>query len=486
MIAASSYIAPRLFIDGEFIDEELLDSAGRKTSPILNPATGERLADLPYASSADLDRALAAAARTFPVWKRTPANDRSKILRAAAALMRERVQSIAHGMTLEQGKPLAESVGEVIASAEILEWYAEESRRAYGRVVPGRSPDARHYVVREAIGPVAAFTPWNFPGLLSARKIGGSLAAGCTCIIKPAEETPATTLAIAQALADAGLPAGVLNVVFGNPDEISRYLIASPVIRKVSFTGSTVVGKLLAKRAAEGVKAISLELGGHAPVIVFEDADLERAIPVIMGLKFRNAGQVCVSPTRFFVHSAIFDRFIALAGAFAGSLVMGDGLDASTRMGPMANSRRVEAMQRLVADAVDKGATITSGGAQLERPGNYWPPTVLANVPDHAAIMSEEPFGPVVAAAPFSTFDEVIERANSVPFGLASYVFTSSLATATRASEMIEAGMVSINGGAISLAEIPFGGVKESGYGSEGGIEGLDAYLVTKSIAVGA
>jgi len=466
-----------------YIDGEWLDSKGRATQPVINPATEESVGLLPHASRADLDRALAAAARAQILWRKTPAIERARILKRAADLIRSRSDAIAQRMTLEQGKVLAEASLEVGGAADIFEWNAEEARRLYGRLVPPRAPGQRLMVTREPVGPVAAFAPWNFPALLPARKISAALAAGCCCIIKPAEETPSPTLAMARALEEAGLPKGVLNVVFGVPQEISEYLLASPVVRKISFTGSTVVGKQLQKLAADGLKRCTMELGGHAPVVVFADADPDKAAAASVTAKFRNAGQVCVSPTRFYVHETIHDRFAKSFAELAAAMTVGDGLDAASGMGPCANPRRLEAMASLIGDAEAHGARRLAGGQRIGNKGYFWQPTVLADVPDEAAMMTTEPFGPVAVINRFKAFDAVVEAANRLPYGLAAFAFTGSGKIASEIGEALEAGMIGINSFAISLAEMPFGGVKESGYGSEGGSESLDSYLVTKTIS---
>jgi succinate-semialdehyde dehydrogenase/glutarate-semialdehyde dehydrogenase len=466
-----------------YIDGEWLAGNGRKTQPVVNPATGEPVGTLPHAGTADLDRALAAAARAYHGWRKTPALERARILKRAAELIRERAADIARRLTLEQGKPLAEATAEVGGAADIFEWNAEEARRIYGRLVPARGAGQRLMVTHEPVGPVAAFAPWNFPVLLPARKISAALAAGCSCIIKPAEETPSATLALARALEDAGLPKGVLNVVFGVPGEISAYLLASPVIRKISFTGSTAVGKQLQKLAADGLKRCTMELGGHAPVVVFPDADPDQAAAASAVAKFRNAGQVCVSPTRFYVHEDIHDRFVQRLVEAARALKLGDGLVPDVGMGPCANPRRLDAMAELIGDAQKNGAKLAAGGRRSGNKGYFWEPTVLTDVPRQARIMNEEPFGPVATVNRFRAFDEVVAEANRLPFGLAAFAFTQSASTAASIGEALEAGMVGINSFAISLAEMPFGGIKESGYGSEGGSESLDSYLVTKTIS---
>ena len=468
----------QLFIDGEWIDP-----GKRKTQPVINPATGESIGTLPHATNDDLDRAIAAAERGFALWRRTSPYAGSKVLRKAADLMRERVEHIATQLTLEEGKTIGEARIEVLASADTFDWYAEEGRRSYGRIVPTRVAGQRHLVMKEPVGVVAAFTPWNFPALTPARKIAGALGAGCSCILKPAEETPSTPLAMARALADAGLPAGVLNIVFGVPSEVSRYLIASPAIRKITFTGSTAVGKELVKLAADGMKRTTMELGGHAPVIVFDDVDPIKVAAACVPFKFRNSGQVCISPTRFYVHEAVHDKFVDAFTDMAKALKIGNGLDADSKMGPLANDRRVEAMDRLIADARKHGAGLRTGGERVGNAGNFWQPTVLTDVPNDARMMNEEPFGAVAIINRFKDFDEMVGQANRLPYGLAAYAFTQSNHNASAIGEALESGMVGINNFMISMPEAPFGGVKESGHGSEGGIEGLEAYLSTKLVS---
>lgn len=473
------YPALQLFIDGHWIY-----AGSRHLDDVLNPATGEVLSQVPHATDDDINAAAEAAGRTFKSWKALPAYERAKILRKAADLMRERCEQIAVAMVLEQGKPLAEARMEVMAAADIFDWTAEEGRRIYGRVVPSRFPGVQWTVTREAVGPVAAFTPWNVPVVIPARKISAALAVGCTMVIKPSEETPASVLAIARALDDAGLPKGVLNVVYGVPAQVSEQLIFHPQIRKITFTGSTVVGKQLAAMAAQaGVKRTTMELGGHAPVLVFDDADLDQAVQSMVAFKYRNAGQVCIAPTRFYVHESIHDRFVDSFAEAARAIRIGDGLDPETRMGPLANPRRVAAMDAFVADALDQGATLKAGGQRGHNRGFFFEPTVLANVPATARAMNEEPFGPLAITAPFSTFDEALEQANRLPYGLAAYAFTRSTKTASMLGEALETGMLGLNNSFISMPETPFGGVKQSGYGSEGGTEGMDAYLTTKFIS---
>ena len=466
-----------MYIDGEWINGD-----GRESEQVINPATEKPLATLPHASPADLDRALAAAEKGFKVWRATSAYERARIMRKAADLVRQRADAIARILTLEQGKILAEARMEVAVSADILEWYGEEGRRSYGRIIPGRVPGVRQMTVQEPVGPCAAFTPWNFPGVTPARKIGGALGAGCSLIIKASEETPGTCVELVRAFHDAGLPKGVLNLVFGVPARISEHLIASDIIRKVSFTGSIPVGKHLTKLAAEGMKRTTMELGGHSPVIVFADADPEKSAEIAAAGKYRNAGQVCISPTRFYVQEASYDRFTKRFTDYAKNLKLGDGLAEGTTMGPLANPRRLDAMEGFVADARKRGAEVRAGGARHGNQGFFFAPTVVTDIPDDARLMTEEPFGPVAPITPFKSFDEVVERANSLPFGLAAYAFTASTRTATLISDALESGMVGVNSLAISTPETPFGGVKESGYGHEGGIEGLEAYTNKKLV----
>ncbi len=466
-----------LLIDGTFRAGS--DGAGED---VIDPATGEALAHLPHASRADLDEALAASARGFKVWKAMTAIQRYAIMDKAADLIEARKAEIARTLTLENGKPLAEAIGEVQFSADVVRWYAEEGKRAYGRIVPARIPGVRQMVFKEPVGPVAAFAAWNFPASNVIRKIAGALGAGCSIIIKPAEETPGTAVAFGRCFQEAGLPAGVLNIVFGKPAEVSAYLLASPIPRKVSLTGSTAVGKLLQKLAADTLKRCTMELGGHSPVIVYEDADLEKTLDTVVTFKFRNAGQVCTSPTRFYVHESLYDGFVTGFAERTRRLKIGHGLDEGTQMGPMIAARRLDVMDGFVADAKANGAEVVTGGERIGNKGYFYAPTLLKNVPDGARIMSEEPFGPIAPTTSFSTFDDVIERANSLPYGLASFVFTRNGALAQKTEAALEAGMVGVNHMVVSTAETPFGGVNESGYGSESGIEGLDAYMRTKFV----
>ncbi|MBN8605535.1 MAG: NAD-dependent succinate-semialdehyde dehydrogenase [Caulobacterales bacterium] len=465
------------------IDGEHVGLGSRQSESVLNPATGEALARLPHASAEDLERAIGAARRAFETWRTTAPIERGRILRRGAALMRERVEAMARIMSLEQGKPIAEARAELLYGADVIDWYAEEGRRAYGRIVPAASANIRQMVIREPVGVAAAFTPWNFPALTPCRKIGGALAAGCALVLKAAEETPGTAIEIVRALHDAGLPNGVLNLVFGKPAQVSAHLLASPLVKKISFTGSTPVGKALMKQAAEGLKRTTMELGGHAPVLVFADADVERAAALLAAAKFRNAGQVCISPSRFYVQEQAFSRFADTFTAAAKALRVGAGVEEGVTMGPLANERRLAAMERLVADAIARGGQLRTGGKRIGNAGNFFEPTVITDAPDDSLIMTEEPFGPVAPIVRFKDTAEALARANSLPFGLAAFAFTRDNATAMEVGDGLKAGMVGINSMAISTPEAPFGGVGESGHGQEGGIEGLDAYLDVKLIA---
>jgi len=472
------YANLELFIDGQWLKGD-----GRAGEDVINPATEKPLARLPHASTADLDRALEGAKKGFAVWRATSAYDRAKVMRKAADLMRERYDAISKTMVQEEGKPYPEARAEVLTSADIIEWYAEEGRRAYGRIVPGRGKGVRQIVTQEPVGIVAAFTPWNFPTLTPARKIGGALAAGCSLILKASEETPGACIEMVRCFADACLPAGVLNLVFGVPANVSEHLIAKAEVRKISFTGSIPVGKHLAGLAAKEMKRATMELGGHSPVVVFADADPEKSADTIAGFKYRNAGQVCISPTRFYVQEPVYSRFLARFTEYAKSLKLGDGLEKGVTMGPLANSRRIDAMDMFVNDAKDRGGKIVTGGQRRGNQGYFYEPTVITDLPDDCMLMTQEPFGPLAPVVAFKTFDEVVERANSLPFGLAAYAFTGSAQTANLIGDALRSGMVGVNSIAVSTPETPFGGVKESGYGSEGGIEGLQAYLNTKFIS---
>lgn len=471
----------QLFIDGEW-----RDSLSGRTIPVVNPATEEKIGEVAHAQREDLELAVSAAARGFQVWRKMSPLDRSGILRKAGDLLRQRADSIATMMTLEQGKPVAEARIEILGCADFLDWFAEEGRRTYGRMIPARSEGVYNLVMKEPVGPVAAFTPWNFPMSQAVRKLGAALSAGCSVVIKPPEETPASPAELIRVLADAGLPRGVVNLVYGVPSEISEYLISHPVIRKVSFTGSTPVGKQLASLAGTHMKRITMELGGHAPAIVFNDADVKFAATVLAGGKYRNAGQVCIAPTRFLIQDGVYDQFVDEFVAKTKALKVGNGLDEGVTIGPLANERRQAAIGTLVDDALKNGAKALTGGKRSQNKGYFFEPTVLVDVPKSARAMNEEPFGPVALMSRFKDFDEVMAEANRLPYGLASYAYTRSVKTSTALAAGIESGMLSINHYGLALPELPFGGVKDSGYGSEGGLEAVEAYLATKFVSQGS
>lgn len=478
-ITATPYPLVRPFIAGRWLDD--LPAIGK----VVNPANGKFLAELPAVNADHIDEAVEAADKAFAVWRDMTAYDRSAILRKAAAGMRASADLIATILTLEQGKPHREARMEVLGAADEFDWSAEEGRRAYGRVIPSRFPAVRNLAVLEPVGPVALFTPWNFPAVITGRKIASALSAGCSVLIKPAEQTPATCLAMARCLEEAGLPAGTVNVLLGDPAAISARLIGAKPVRKISFTGSTGVGRHIAKLCAESLKPAIMELGGHAPVLVFADADVEKAARLSVLQKFRNAGQTCISPTRFYVEDRVHDRFVELLAAGAQSIKVGDGLDSESQMGPLINSRRVDVIEELAEDAIQHGARPIERGGRLEREGSYCRPIVLADVPSHAKVMTEEPFGPLAVTARFSGVDEAIALANSLPLGLASYAFSASSQTIRKVGTYIDAGMFGVNHFMLSLPETPFGGVRDSGYGSEGGMEGMHNFMRTKTLSEG-
>lgn len=466
-----------------YVDGAWLNSSGRATQDIVNPANEEIIGELPLATAADLGDALASAQRAFRTWRKTSPWERGAILKRVARIIRKRTDELAHVLTLEQGKLLAESRGEIERTIETFEWCGEEATRTSGRLLPQRHPGMRQATIKEPIGVVAAFSPWNFPAVLSARKIAAALAAGCSIIIKPAEETPGVCIGIMRALIDAGLPEGVCNMVFGVPGEVSEHLIRSPIVAKVSLTGSTAVGKTLSRLAADGLKATTMELGGHAPVVVFDDVDAEKAAAMTVGFKYRNAGQVCLAPSRLYIQEGVYDAFLKAYVAASEQIVVGDGTDPKSQMGPMANERRLQAMNELVSDATGLGATLHCGGQRIGNRGFFYAPTVLSDVPDDAKIMTTEPFGPVSPVIAFKDISEVLERANALPYGLAAYAFTNSIERGTAMADGFEAGWIGINNFSPFLADAPGGGVKESGIGYEGGPEGLDAYLQMKFVS---
>ncbi|MBB2674559.1 UNVERIFIED_ORG: succinate-semialdehyde dehydrogenase/glutarate-semialdehyde dehydrogenase [Rhizobium esperanzae] len=476
----SAYPSTQLYINGRW------RQGSNDDLPVVNPASGEVIGRVSNAGAPDLEEALSAAAAGFEQWRRISAFGRAKLMRESAEILRQRSAAISRIMTLEQGKPLAESKAESAAAADIIDWFAEEARRAYGRLIPPRATNVRQMAVKEPIGPVAAFSPWNFPLNQAVRKVAAALAAGCSIILKGPEETPASCAELVRAFADAGLPAGVLNLVFGIPADISNHLIPHPVIRKISFTGSTVVGKQLASLAGAHMKRVTMELGGHAPALVFDDADIDLAVRLLAAAKFRNAGQVCVAPTRFLIQQRVFDKFLDGLVKAAEAITVGDGLSDGVIMGPLANARRVGAMEALIADAEMRGAKIATGGKRIGNLGNFFQPTVLTDVPQHARVLSEEPFGPLAIVSAFSDYDSAIAEANRLPYGLAAYAYTTSARTSAGLARDIESGMLSINHHGLALPELPFGGIKDSGYGSEGGAEAMESYLNTKLVTEAA
>jgi len=466
---------------GNFINGSWSNNS-KETIDVINPFNEEVLGQIPVSTEKDLDAALEAASKSMQSWKETSPWDRSKIIKQIANLIRERADEIAKTMTLETGKPLVEAKGETMASADQFEWYSEETKRIYGQIIQPRTQDVRLQVRYEPVGVVAAFSAWNFPILLPARKVAASIAAGCSIILKPASETPGTCMHMIQACKDAGVPNGVVNFVTGKSSFISKYLIASPIIKKVSLTGSVEVGKEILKLAADGIKKVSMELGGHAPVLVLNDADVSTAAITSSNTKFRNAGQVCISPTRFIVQDKIYDQYCDEFVKNTKKLKLGNGLEEGVNIGPMANLRGLEHVDQLVQDATTKGANLLTGGKRSKdfNKGYFYEPTVMNDVPDNADIMQVEPFGPVAPIVKFHDLEEGFAKANNTNFGLAGYVFTTSLKNAHLASEKLEVGMVGVNDMLLASAEIPFGGIKESGFGREGGSLGILDYLVPK------
>lgn len=468
-----------------YVGGEWLGAAGRDTQDVVNPATGAVLAALPLATIADLDQALENAERGFASWRQTAPEVRAAVLHKTAALIRERADLLSGIATLEQGKVRAEAKGEVMATAALLDFHAGEAVRIYGRVLP-RPAGTRSLVLQQPVGVVAAFCAWNFPVMNVVRKVSPAIAAGCAVILKPSEETPGCATEVMRCFIDAGLPADVVQIVFGVPDTVSRHLLASPVTRKLSFTGSVPVGKHLLRLAADTVMKTTMELGGHGPVLVFDDCDLEKTLDTLVTHKFRNAGQVCVAPTRFHVQQGIYDRFAAGFAERTQRIRVGDGLAADTQMGPLANPRRPEAIAAFIDDAVATGARLLSGGTPVDGGGAgfFFAPTVLADVPLEARVMNDEPFGPLALIRPFATVDDAIAEANRLPYGLAAYCFTENGRRQNLLGDALEAGMVAINGVRLSWPDAPFGGMKDSGYGSEDGPEGIAAHMVTKAVHV--
>lgn len=475
---ARTYPNTQLFIDGVWSP-----AGSGETIPIIDPATDEQIGTVAKAGPEDLHRVVEAARKGLSAWSAVSAYERSKVMHAAAAILRDRAEGIAWIMTREQGKPLAQSKAEVLAAVDSISWFAEEGRRAYGQVIPARVPGVTQMTIKLPVGIVAAFTPWNFPIVQASRKVAAAVTTGCSIILKPSEETPASAAALADCFLEAGLPAGVVNLVYGVPSEISEYLIAHPAVRKITFTGSTAVGKQLAALAGAHMKRTTMELGGHAPVIVTEDADIEHAAVFMAGHKYRNAGQICIAPTRFLVQEPVAERFTELFVDEARRIKVGNGLEADTAMGPLANKRRIPALEGLIADAVEEGGKLLLGGRRIGNRGNYFEPTVLSDVPASARIMNEEPFGPVAIINRFDALDDAIAEANRLPYGLAAYAFTGSDRAAMRLSLEVETGMLGINHHGLALPETPFGGIKDSGYGTEGGSEAIEAYMETRFVS---
>lgn len=471
------YPNTQLFVEGKW-----RPAAGEASLPVVNPASGKQIGTVARASKADLDQALAAAQKGFDAWRKISAFERSKIMRKAANLLRERADTIAPMLTMEQGKTLPEAKGEVLAGADVIDWFAEEARRTYGRVIPARAEGVYQLVLKEPVGPVAAFTPWNFPINQVVRKLSAALAAGCSIIVKAPEETPASPAELIRAFADAGVPAGTVNLVYGDPAEISSYLIPHPVIRKISFTGSTVVGKQLAALAGQHMKRVTMELGGHAPVIIFDDADIDVAAKTMAASKYRNAGQVCVSPTRFLVQEGVYNKFVEKFVDASKALKVGNGMESGVTMGALANPRRSRAMEANVEDASRRGGKIRTGGRKIGNEGNFFEPTVITELSKDAMAMNQEPFGPLAIINPFKNFEDAVNEANRLPYGLASYAWTRSAKTANAIAAQVETGMMTINHLGLALPEVPFGGVKDSGYGSEGGSEAIEPYLNPKFV----
>lgn len=466
------------------INGKLVESASGQAYDVINPATEEPIGSAPQATTADAQAAIDAASVAFRQWRNTDPWERARRLRRVSVLIAERADEIAELITEEIGKPIAESKGEVHATSEVFDWYADEARRIYGTIIPARNGNVRHQVTFEPVGVVAAFTAWNFPILLMARKIAPAVAAGCTIVCRPSEEAPGATLAIAKCCMEAGLPDGVVNVVTGMPQLVTDCVMADERVRKISFTGSVPVGKHLVRQSAETIKRVTMELGGHAPVIVHPDADVQMAARACMQAKFRNAGQVCASPTRFYVHESILDAFLQAARDTVTDMRLGNGLDPEVDMGPLVNPRRLDEVSALVERSLDEGADLICGGKQPETIGSgyFYEPTIIAHAKDDSSLMTEEPFGPIAAVSPFKDFDEVIERANALEFGLCAYTFTQSLELAHKTSSALEAGVVGVNTMIASSAETPFGGTKQSGWGREGSFLGIEEYLNAKYV----
>lgn len=481
MATATATTYRQLYIDGRW-----QDAAGGKRLDVINPATEEAIAQVAFGGREDCRRAVEAAARALPAWMKLTPADRAKVLKKTADLMRDRADKLARDLTTEQGKPIPEARAEVLHSADTFEWFAEEGKRAYGQVIPNSAPGKRHLTIKHPVGVVGAIGPWNFPVTLQARKIAPALAAGCTIVCKPASQTPLSLVNVFDCLVEAGLPAGVANLVIGPAAEIADEFLENPAVRKISFTGSTEVGKQLMRRAADQVKRLSLELGGHAPFIVFPDADPEVVAKAAVIGKFRNNGQVCISPSRFFVHRDVEKKFTEAAVEAAKALKLGNGLDAGVEVGPMFEKKAMDNTLALIADAKQKGANVLTGGKRSDRfeRGYFFEPTVLKGLSPDAKMLTEEPFAPVMPVLDFSKLDDVIAAANNTRYGLAAYVFTNDLTVAWKMAEGIEAGIIGLNDPVPATPQCPFGGMKESGLGRELGHEGLEAYLETKYVSI--
>ncbi|WP_182418799.1 NAD-dependent succinate-semialdehyde dehydrogenase [Bartonella sp. HY038] len=466
------------------IDNTWRESEGNKKMPVIDPATEEIIGQVSVASNNDLEAAAQSIAKGFEIWKNVSPFERAKIMRKAAQLLRERSQLIAWFMTREQGKPSAQAKMEVMGAADTIDWFAEEARRTYGQIIPARSTNVTQMVIKRPVGPVAAFTPWNFPINQVVRKLSAALAAGCSIVIKAPEETPASPAAMINCFIDAGVPAGVIALVFGVPAQISEFFIAHPAIEKISFTGSTAVGKHLASLAGQHMKKATMELGGHAPVLVFDDADIDIAVSTMAASKFRNAGQVCASPTRFIVQDNVYDEYVEKFTLAAKMMNVGNGLEQGVDMGPLANDRRIPAMENMLQDATSKGGKVILGGKRIGNKGYFFEPTIITDVPTSAEIMNEEPFGPIAIINRYKTDDDMFNEANRLRYGLASYAFTKSAARVHALGSLVNAGMTSINHNGLALQEVPFGGIRDSGYGTEGGSEAINAYLDLKFVTV--
>lgn len=475
------YPNTQLYINGQWQDAQ----AG-ETLAVINPATEQEIGRVAKAKTSDLDLALKAAEQGFQVWKDTAPAERAKIMKKAAILLRERVEKVAEIMTLEQGKPLKQAKIETLGAADVIDWFAGEAVRSYGQLIPARQHDIHSYTVKTPVGVVAAFTPWNFPINQIVRKMSAALAAGCSIIVKGPEETPASPAQLIQAFHDAGLPQGVVSLVYGEPAEISEYLIPHPIVRKISFTGSTPVGKQLAALAGQYMKKATMELGGHAPVLIFKDANLDVAVKEMLASKFRNAGQVCIAPTRFLIEREVYDEVVSKIKTHTEALKVGNGLDADVDMGPMIHARGYANIQKLIQNAIEKGAELVCGGAALEGDGYFMQPTVLKDVPYEADCMHKEPFGPLILCRPFDSYAEAIQEANRLEFGLAAYAYSSSNKTCLDLGRDVQSGMLTINHVGLGLPELPFGGLKDSGYGTEGGSEAINAYFDTRLVTVAA